>query len=110
MSSYGPSLQLDCIVAATVVHSVFYTLNDNHPLVQHSGARKRMRRSVHEIFDCLGPAYFRRAYHMTYGDDRRKLPLMRCPDGMVGADATTTALMMVGSPPPMMDGPLDCGG
>ena len=43
-------------------------------------------------------------------DDRRKLPLMRCPDGVVGADAMTTALRMVGSPPPMMDGPSDCDG
>ena len=37
----------------------------------------------------------------------RKLPLMRCPDGVVGADAMTTVLRMVGSPPTMMDGPSD---
>ena len=44
------------------------------------------------------------------GDDLRKLPLLRCPDGVVGDDAMTTALRMVGSPPPMMDGPSDLGG
>ena len=31
-------------------------------------------------------------------------------NGVVGADAMTTALRMVGSPPPMMDGPSDLGG
>jgi hypothetical protein len=71
MSSYVPSLQIDCIVAAAVGHSVFCTFgelleDDDHPLVRRSSARKRTRRSVQEIFDCLGPAYFRRAYRMTY--------------------------------------------
>ena len=42
------------------------------------------------------------------GDDRRKLPLLCCPDGVAGAMAT--ALRMVGFPPPMMDGPSDRGG
>ena len=31
-------------------------------------------------------------------------------NGVVGADAMTTALRMVGSPPPMMDGPSNLGG
>ena len=66
MSSYVPSLQIYCIVAAAVGHSVFCTFDEDHPLVQHSGARNRTRRSVHEIFDCIGPAYFRRAYCMMY--------------------------------------------
>ena len=29
-------------------------------------ARPRMRRSVEEIYESLGPTYFRRAYRMTY--------------------------------------------
>ncbi len=29
-------------------------------------ARKRIRRSVEEIYHCLGPIYFRRAYRMSY--------------------------------------------
>jgi len=29
-------------------------------------ARKRVRRSVAEIYHCLGPIYFRRAYRMSY--------------------------------------------
>ena len=29
-------------------------------------ARSRKRRSVEEVYQCLGPSYFRRAYRMTY--------------------------------------------
>jgi len=28
--------------------------------------RKRIRRTVEEIYECLGPVYFRRAYRMSY--------------------------------------------
>ena len=47
--------------------------------------------------------YFNDSLHHLI-DDHRKLPLLRCPEGVVGADATTTVLRMVGSPPKMMDG------
>ena len=30
------------------------------------GPRFRIRRTVDEIYECLGPIYFRRAYRMTY--------------------------------------------
>jgi hypothetical protein len=29
-------------------------------------ARKRARRTVEEVYECLGPLYFRRAYRMSY--------------------------------------------
>ena len=114
MSSYVPSLQIDYIVAAAVGHSVFCTFDDDHPLFRHSGARKRKRRSVQEIFDCLGPAYFRRAYRMTYdsfwvlhgkiGDLIRKF----AAQGVSGQMGKRTGLRVgaAGTPPPVPNGPI----
>ena len=71
MSLYVPSFQINCTVAAAVGHSVFCAFGevlevDDHPFVWSSSARRLTGRSVQEIFDCLGPAYFCRAYCMTY--------------------------------------------
>jgi hypothetical protein len=50
-------------------------VTEEHYLSQNGGktatrlgksARKRIRRSVAEIYHCLGPIYFRRAYRMSY--------------------------------------------
>jgi hypothetical protein len=39
-------------------------------------ARKRARRSVAEIYHCLGPIYFPRAYRMSYDSFWRLLDLL----------------------------------
>ena len=46
----------------------FYSQNGGKRAAMHRGtsARKRVRRSVEEIYHCLGPMYFRRAYRMSY--------------------------------------------
>jgi hypothetical protein len=46
----------------------FYSQNGGKRAATRRGksARKRVRRSVEEIYHCLGPIYFRRAYRMSY--------------------------------------------
>jgi hypothetical protein len=68
MSSNVPRYQVDLIVAAAVEHSVLSIFAIGSQVQGRHGhpKRKRQRRSIKEIYDCLGPHYFRRAYRMTY--------------------------------------------
>jgi hypothetical protein len=68
MSSNVPPYQVDLIVAAAVGHSVLSIFATESQVQGRHGhpPRKRQRRSIKEIYDCLGPHYFRRAYRMTY--------------------------------------------
>ena len=100
-------------------HSVFCTFgelleDDDHPLVRRSSARKRTRRSVQEIFDCLGPAYFRRAYRMTYESFRvlhgkiGNLIRKFVAQGVCGHKGKRTGRKVgaAGTPPPVRNGPI----
>ena len=68
MSSNIPAYQVELIVAAAVGHSVLSIFAIESQVQGRHGhpPRKRQRRSIKEIYDCLGPHYFRRAYRMTY--------------------------------------------
>ena len=54
--------------AALASAAHFYSRDRRKRVATRRGksARRRIRRSVEEIFDCLGPIYFRRAYRMSY--------------------------------------------
>jgi hypothetical protein len=50
------------------VAAAFYLLEEERDR-KRSGrpsARRRNRRTVEEVYDCLGSSYFRRAYRMSY--------------------------------------------
>jgi DDE superfamily endonuclease len=51
--------------AASLAAIVYATENDKKSK-RTRFVRRRCRRSVQEIYQCLGPQYFRRAYRMTY--------------------------------------------
>ena len=71
MSSFVPSRQVELIVAAAVGQAVaclnesIFGLGD-HNRGTRGSPRPRKRRSIHDIFECIGPTYFRRAYRMTF--------------------------------------------
>jgi len=54
--------------AALASAAHFYSRDRRKRVATRRGksARRRIRRSVEEIFDCLGPIYFRRAYRRSY--------------------------------------------
>jgi hypothetical protein len=68
MSSNISPYVVDLIVAAAVGHSVSYIFEIESRVQGRHGhhPRERERRSIAEIYDCLGPHNFRRAYRMTY--------------------------------------------
>ena len=68
MSSNVPPYGVDLIVAAAVRHSVssIFEIESRVRGCHGHPPRKRECRSITEIYDCLGPHYFRRAYRMTY--------------------------------------------
>lgn len=52
--------------ALAVAEHVLIANDEQASRRHHIRARRRTRRTVPEIFDCLGPTYFRRAYRMDY--------------------------------------------
>ena len=67
---YYDSLQL-CFplaaeAAALACLCVVEEFNCQHSTCQRRPCRRRARRDVLQIYDCLGPVYFRRAYRMDY--------------------------------------------
>ena len=52
---------------SSLIYGHALTLNTTVDIADsHSGARPRRRQSVVEVYQNIGPTYFRRAYHMTY--------------------------------------------
>ena len=72
MSLFIPPLQVELIVAGAVgqavasLHESIFGLDNIYHIGSHGPPRLWKRQSIHEIFDCLRPTYFRQAYQMTF--------------------------------------------
>ncbi len=54
------------VVVGAAYFALEFLLSDKSSNRKGKAARPRQRRSVEEIYECLGPTYFRRAYQVTF--------------------------------------------
>ena len=81
---FYPLISNDFLGSSTVVRAIFIAVAKMYEDDDLRGARsgrfavRQQRRTVHDIHDCLGAMYFRRAYRMTF-DSFWSLHASLCP-------------------------------
>lgn len=100
------------IALAAVHHHAVVVYGCNKKGHGRKAARHRVRRTVKDVYNCLGPTYFRRAYRMTYHSfwvlhSKLKQGILDAHKKLKEHDNDVCDLPKIhGRPPPIPNGPI----